>query len=79
MAARIDQIRDLFGCPRRPAFDEHQMEADAKAGHRFGPRESISRGIARNHPARGGEDALAMRLLHRPLDGGHPDALAFGQ
>ena len=59
-AAAIHQIGHGGGRQHRPAFHQHQVQADAQGRHGAGALHGIGCGIARDHQTGGREDAVAM-------------------
>ena len=67
-AGRIDQQRHLLRRQRRAALDQHEVEPDAERRHGPRPRDRVGGGVAGDHQAGSGEDAVPVRLLDRVVD-----------
>ena len=63
-----DQMAQARGGQHGPAFDQHHVQAHPQRRHSPGPRHRIGRRRRRDHQARGGQNAAAMRQLHGIVD-----------
>ncbi len=52
----------------RPAFHQHQMQADPQARHGFGALHGVIGGGTRHHQAGGRQDAITMGAFDRLVD-----------
>ena len=67
-AVGVDQIGNGGGRQRGPSFHQHQMQADAQAGHRLGAADRVGRCRSRHHQARGSEDTFLVGAFDRVVD-----------
>jgi len=64
----IHQMRHGRSGKRRPAFDQHQMQADTQGRHATRARDRVRGFRRRYHQARRGENAAAMRCFDGIVD-----------